>query len=123
MTLAPGHPVFRPRLKLFPLRVAILKLARVKRLHIIRTLIFRRVVSAKAAPLCGFNTHKWQGISSAGWCAACCKLPNMTMEFHNSAGGRAGKAGRRFYGTNISKYLCGIFDLLWYIPALLTNRN
>jgi hypothetical protein len=65
----------------------------------------------------------WLIQSPASWCAACCKLSNMTTEFHNPFGDRAGNGSRRFYGSNISEYFCGIFVLLCYIPAPLTNRN
>ena len=51
------------------------------------------------------------------------QTPNMTMEFHDAAGARASSGSRRFYGSKISKYFCGVFVLLCYIPAPLTNRN
>jgi len=48
---------------------------------------------------------------------------NMTIEFHNPVGGRAGDGSRLFYGSKISENLCGVFVLLCYIPAPLTNQN
>jgi len=48
---------------------------------------------------------------------------NMTMEFHNPVGGRAGNGSHRFYDPKISENFCGVFVLLCYIPAPLKNRN
>jgi len=53
-----------------------------KRLHIIGTFILLWIYLSKAGPyVAGAHTRRWQGKFSAGWCAACCKLSNMTMEF------------------------------------------
>jgi hypothetical protein len=40
------------------------------------------------------------------------QLPNMTMEFHDPVGGRAGSGRRGLCGSKISEYFCGIFALL-----------
>jgi len=51
------------------------------------------------------------------------QLSNMTMEFHNPVGDRAGNGSHWFGGLKISENFCGIFVLLCYIPAPLTNQN
>jgi hypothetical protein len=71
----------------------------------------------------GARTHTGQGKFSAGWCAPCCKLPNMTMEFYDPVGDRVSSGSLRFCGTKISENFCGIFVLLCYIPAPLMNQN
>jgi hypothetical protein len=48
---------------------------------------------------------------------------NMAMEFNDPSGVRAGDGSHRYCGSKIPENFCGIFALLCYIPAPLTNRN
>jgi hypothetical protein len=45
------------------------------------------------------------------------------MEFQNAAGARSGSDRRQFCVPKISENLCGVFNILCYIPALLTNQS
>ena len=51
------------------------------------------------------------------------QTPNMTLEFNNAVGARADTGRRRFYGPKKTENLCGVFNVLCYIPALLTNQS
>jgi hypothetical protein len=94
-----------------------------KRLHIIGTFILLWIYLSKAGPyVAGAHTRRWQGKFSAGWCAACCNV-HSDYGISKCIGARAGNGSRRSYGSKISKYFCGVFVLLCYIPAPLTNRN
>jgi hypothetical protein len=69
------------------------------------------------------HTHRWQGKILRRLVRDLLQTSNMTMEFHDAVSGRAGNGSRRFYGSIIFENFCGIFVLLCYIPAPLTNLN
>jgi hypothetical protein len=105
------------------LRAAILRLARDKRLHVIWTFILLRIFSSKAGPVVpGAHAQVARKILRR-LVRDLLQLPNMTMEFHDPVGGRAGSGSHGLCGSKISEYFCGIFVLLCYIPAPLTNQN
>jgi hypothetical protein len=119
-----------------PLRVAILRLDRDKRLHIIGTFIIwplfcrrrnllrqGRMPGELRPPTLDAHLGHESGRIPRRLVRGLLQLPNMTTEFHDPVGGRAGNVSHRFWGSKISENFCGIFVLLCYIPAPLMNRN
>jgi hypothetical protein len=51
------------------------------------------------------------------------QMANMIMEFQNAVGGPFGRRKASVLPLKISENLCGVFDALCYIPALLTNQS
>ena len=108
---------------MIPLRVAILSLGLDKQLHIIWTFFLLWIFSSKAGPFVLDTQAQVTRKIFRRLVRALLQLSNMTMEFHNPVGGRAGSGSHRFCGSKISENFCGIFVLLCYIPAPLTNQN
>jgi hypothetical protein len=108
---------------MIPLRVAILRLDQNKWLHIIWTFILLRIFrqrwdllrrGAHAQVARKFLRRLVRGLL---------QLANMTMEFHNPVGGCISGSSHWLCGLKISENFCGVFVLLCYIPAPLTNQN
>jgi hypothetical protein len=110
-------------LKLFPLRAAILKLGRDKRLHIIGTFILLWIFRQRQdliVPGCTRTGGKANSLPVGARPAAIAQHDN---GIHYPVGGCASSGSHGLCGPKISENFCGIFALLCYISALLTNRN
>ena len=111
------------RLKLLPSRVAMLRLDRDKRLHIIWTDILLPIIQQRRSFVPGAHTPVTRQIfrrlvrgllQMANMILWNFKIPPVPVRAAEGAG---------FASRKISENLCGVFNILCYIPALLTNQS
>jgi hypothetical protein len=109
---------------MIPLRVAILRPDQDKWLHIIWTsVLFCCCFLSKAGHFVLGSCALVASKNLRRLVRGLLQTSNMTLEFHDAVGGRAGNGSCWFYDSKISENFCGIFVLLCYIPAPLMNRN